>query len=82
MLVPGRSVRGFGLAALAPYRGTHPDASIEVGTDTVTVKAREAQPSERDEIWERQKERVPHFAQYEKKAAPRKIPVIVLDPVK
>jgi len=33
-------------------------------------------------IWDRQKQRSPQFAQYEEKAAPRKIPVIVLDPVK
>jgi deazaflavin-dependent oxidoreductase (nitroreductase family) len=60
----------------------HPDASVEVGTETVPVKARAAEPAERDVIWDRQKERAPHFAQYEQKAAPRKIPVIVLDPVK
>ncbi len=60
----------------------HPDASVEVGIDTVTVRARVAEPAERDVIWDRQKERAPHFAQYEQKAVPRKIPVIVLDPVK
>jgi deazaflavin-dependent oxidoreductase (nitroreductase family) len=59
-----------------------PDTSVEVGTETVPVKARVAEPAERDVIWERQKERAPHFAGYEEKAAPRKIPVIVLDPVK
>jgi deazaflavin-dependent oxidoreductase (nitroreductase family) len=60
----------------------HPDTSVEVGTETFPVKARVAEPAERDAIWERQKERAPHFGQYEQKAAPRKIPVIVLDPVK
>jgi deazaflavin-dependent oxidoreductase (nitroreductase family) len=60
----------------------HPDTSVEVGTETVPVIARVAEPAERDVIWDRQKERAPHFAQYEQKAAPRKIPVIVLDPVK
>ena len=60
----------------------HPDASVEVGTETFPVKARVAEPAERDVIWGRQKERAPHFAQYEEKAAPRKIPVIVLDRVK
>ena len=60
----------------------NPDASVEVGTETFPVKARVAEPAERDVIWSRQKERAPHFAQYEQKAAPRKIPVIVLDPVK
>ena len=60
----------------------NPDASVEVGTETFPVKARVAEPAERDVIWGRQKERAPHFAQYEEKAAPRKIPVIVLDRVK
>lgn len=60
----------------------NPDAFAEVGIETLPVKARVAEPAERDVIWERQKKRAPHFAQYEEKAAPRKIPVIVLDPVK
>lgn len=60
----------------------HPDTTIEIGTETVPVIARIAQPAERDVIWDRQKQRAPQFAEYEKKAAPRKIPVIVLDPVR
>ncbi|MGD0698797.1 MAG: nitroreductase/quinone reductase family protein [Trebonia sp.] len=60
----------------------NPDATIEVGTDTVKVVARVAEPTERDVIWARQRERVAQFAQYEEQAAPRKIPVVVLDPVK
>ena len=60
----------------------NPDTTIEIGTETVPVMARVAQPAERDVIWDRQKRRVPQFAEYEKKAAPRKIPVIVLDPVR
>jgi hypothetical protein len=46
------------------------------------VRARLAQPAERDVIYSRQRQRNPVFAQYEVKAAPRRIPVIVLDPVK
>jgi len=60
----------------------HPDASVEVGTETVPVVARVADPAERDVIYARQAERVPQFAKYEETAAPRKIPVVVLDPVK
>jgi deazaflavin-dependent oxidoreductase (nitroreductase family) len=60
----------------------HPDASVEVGTETLSVRARVAEPAERDVIWSRQKQRAPHFAKYEEKAAPRKIPVVVLNPVK
>ena len=60
----------------------HPDTSVEVGTETLGVKARLAESAERDVIWSRQKQRAPHFAKYEEKAAPRTIPVVVLDPVK
>ena len=60
----------------------HPEVSVEVGTETFPVTARVAQPAERDVIWTRQKERAPHFAQYEQQAAPRKIPVILLDRLK
>lgn len=58
-----------------------PDVSVEVGTGTVTVRARVADAAERGPIWETQKERMPNFAGYEKDAAPREIPVVLLDPV-
>ena len=59
----------------------HPDATAEVGTGTVHVRARVADPDERDPIYARQKEIAANFADYEKSAAPRVIPVILLDPV-
>jgi deazaflavin-dependent oxidoreductase (nitroreductase family) len=59
----------------------HPDVTIEVGTSSVKARARVADTDERARIWATQKERMPHFAGYEKTAAPREIPVIVLDPV-
>jgi deazaflavin-dependent oxidoreductase (nitroreductase family) len=58
----------------------HPDVTIEVGTSAVKTRARVAEGSERDSIWTTQKERMANFAEYEKNAAPRVIPVIVLDP--
>ena len=60
----------------------YPDTIVEVGTATLGVRARVAQPAERDVLWDRQKQRSPGFAQYEATAAPRRIPVVVLDPVK
>jgi deazaflavin-dependent oxidoreductase (nitroreductase family) len=60
----------------------NPNVVVEVGTETVKVRARVAEPTERDVIYERQAERVPQFAKYEQEAAPRKIAVVVLDPVK
>ena len=80
----GLRAEGGGTADPAWYHNllAHPDTSVEVGTETFGVRARVAEPAERDVIWGRQKQRAPHFAQYEEKAAPRKIPVVVLDPVK
>ena len=59
----------------------HPDTTIEMDTDTIRVRARVANPDEREPIWSKQKKDVPGFAEYEKTAAPRVIPVILLDPV-
>ncbi len=59
----------------------HPDTTIELGTGTVKVRARVANPGERGPIWEKQKKLAPGFAEYETNAAPRQIPVVLLDPV-
>ena len=59
----------------------HPDTTIELGGGTVKVKARVASPDERAPIWEKQKKLAPGFAEYETNAAPRQIPVVLLDPV-
>lgn len=55
----------------------NPDAVIELGTETVPVRARVADGAERDRIWEEQKKRNPGFAEYESKTS-RTIPVVVL----
>lgn len=60
----------------------NPETAVEIGTEKIKVRARVAEPAERDVIYERQKERAPRFADYETRAAEhRKIPVVVLDPV-
>jgi deazaflavin-dependent oxidoreductase (nitroreductase family) len=56
----------------------HPKASVEVGTETFDVVAREATGQERERIWSKQKELMPGFAEYENKTS-RQIPVIVLE---
>lgn len=56
----------------------HPDVSIEVGTETVNVRARVAEGAERDQIWAAQKSAVPQFAEYERNTN-RQIPVVVLE---
>jgi len=55
-----------------------PDADIEVGTDTVAVRARVAEGDEREQLWEAQKAAIPTFADYEAKTD-RQIPVVVLE---
>jgi len=84
----GDSYAIFASAAGAPsdpqwFRNlvAHPDATVEVGTGTVSVRARVADPDEREAIYGRQREAMSNFADYEKSAAPRKIPVVLLDPV-
>jgi deazaflavin-dependent oxidoreductase (nitroreductase family) len=59
----------------------NPRTTAEVGLGTVEVVARTAEGDERARIWAEQAEAQPRFADYEAKAAPREIPVVVLDPV-
>lgn len=55
----------------------HPDARVEVGTETLDVTARVLDGDERARIWEEQKARYPGFADYEAKTD-RVIPVVLL----
>ena len=57
----------------------HPDATIEVGRDTIDVVASEATGEERERLYGAQAERIPQFAEYQKRTQ-RLIPVIVLTP--
>jgi deazaflavin-dependent oxidoreductase (nitroreductase family) len=56
----------------------HPETIIEIGTETVPVRARVAAGEERDQIWERQKAFYPRFAKYEQQTT-REIPVVILE---
>jgi deazaflavin-dependent oxidoreductase (nitroreductase family) len=58
----------------------NPEASIEYGTDTFTVRARVAEGAERDDLWTRQKTAYPQFQGYEDSTT-RVIPVVVLERV-
>ena len=55
-----------------------PDITIEVGTDTIPVRARDLAGDERASVWETQKQRAPGFADYEAKTS-RTIPVVLLE---
>ena len=56
----------------------HPETIIEIGTETVPVRARVAEGEERARIWDLQKAFYPRFARYEARAA-REIPVVILE---
>jgi len=56
----------------------NPDATIEVGDDTVDVRAEELPRAERDEKYAEQAALFPGFADYEKKTD-RVIPVVLLE---
>jgi deazaflavin-dependent oxidoreductase (nitroreductase family) len=59
----------------------HPNVTIEVGTDTIDVLASEATGEERERLFRAQAERLPQFAEYQRRTE-RAIPVIVLTPAK
>lgn len=56
----------------------HPQASVELGTETVEVTARVLNGDEREAIWTKQKDLMPGFAEYEAKTD-RVIPVVLLE---
>lgn len=58
----------------------HPEATAEIGTSTVAVRARVAEGEERERIWTAHKAEYPGFAEYEAKTT-RIIPVVVLERV-
>lgn len=57
----------------------NPDVSIEVGTDTLDVRADEVTGAERDRLYGIQETQQPQFAEYAQKTD-RKIPVVALTP--
>ncbi len=58
----------------------NPETTVEVGAETIPVVARVLEGEEREEIWERQKQLMAGFAEYEEKVAgAREIPVVLLE---
>lgn len=57
----------------------NPDTRIEIGDDTLAVRARVATDEEREPIWTKQKQDFPNFAEYEN-TTDRTIPVVILEP--
>lgn len=56
----------------------HPETTIEIGTETIPVRARVAAGEERERIWARQKAFYPRFVRYEAQTS-REIPVVILE---
>jgi deazaflavin-dependent oxidoreductase (nitroreductase family) len=57
----------------------NPDITVEVGTETIPVRARVAEGEERDRLFRAQADLMPNFADYATKTT-RTIPVVVLEP--
>ncbi|WP_117000968.1 nitroreductase/quinone reductase family protein [Desertimonas flava] len=58
----------------------NPEIDVEVGAETIPVRARVLEGEERSEIWERQKAELSAFADYDAKVAGiREIPVVLLE---
>lgn len=58
----------------------NPDASVEIGTERFPVRARVADPHERDRLYDEQSRRYPQFARYQQDLD-RTIPVVILERV-
>lgn len=58
----------------------HPDATIEVGREQFQVRATVAEEPERSRLYAKMVEKMPGFADYQRKTT-RQIPVVVLDRV-
>ena len=56
----------------------NPIATVEVGAETFHVDSNVLTGEERERIYARQAQLYPMFAEYEQRAAPRKIPVVAL----
>ncbi len=57
----------------------HPEVAVEVGTDTLAVRASEPDGRERDELWTEVVERFPDVGRFQAQTL-RRIPLVVLQP--
>ena len=56
----------------------HPDVTVEVGSETIPVRARVAEGDERERLFRAQADLMPNFDDYAKSTS-RQIPVVVLE---
>jgi F420H(2)-dependent quinone reductase len=58
----------------------HPETVVEMGRERRRVRAREATAAEREDLWPRLDAMYPPYREYRRRAAPRSIPLVVLEP--
>ncbi|HEY2715582.1 MAG TPA: nitroreductase/quinone reductase family protein [Solirubrobacterales bacterium] len=58
----------------------HPETTIEIGAERRPVRARVAGPGERERLWPRFVAAFPSYGYYQRQAAPRQIPLVLLEP--
>lgn len=58
-----------------------PGVIVEVGAETYEATAAELEDEERERVWEEIVASYLFFAEHEEKAAPRRIPVVALEPL-
>ena len=89
-LLYGKIDGGYAVIASKGGFPTHPgwyhnlkaqgDVKVKVASDEFAATARVAGGAEREKIWAQMEEMYPPFGDYKKAAAPREIPVVVLEP--
>jgi len=60
---------------------TNPECEVQVGARRFAARARVAEGEERERLWKQLAEIYPPYLEYAQRAAPRVIPVVVLEPV-
>ncbi len=58
----------------------HPETTIQIGPEVRPVRARVAGEEERSQLWPRFAASFPGYDFYERNAAGRRIPIVILDP--
>lgn len=59
---------------------SHPETTVQVGAERRPVRARVANPQEHERFWPRFVAAFPSYDFYRRQAAPRELPVVLLEP--
>ena len=59
----------------------NPECEVQVASRKLRARAREAEGAERERLWQQMAKLYPPYDDYQKRAAGRRIPVVVLEPV-